>query len=917
MGGISSLQGFQAPGAAASGGTLSSFLNQLQSGQYVYGDAGAARDRGDITPEEHAIFTKAFNEYTGTAPGQRPYSVGQTVAPSSPSTSGFSFSEGTTVYTGYDPATDSFTGSLGGIAGNIPISVPRSEASPELLRAFEQYQGSTAGNTVRTQEFIDANQNGIDDRDESQGAPPLTVDEPPASDFVFSPQIGRTEARMDPIQQQLLFGLGGEGGFIPGAMRAAERVFFDEQGRARVIPQEIAGFSPDQVRAFELARQVSGTQDPFIRQAQRQYQSGISGLAASQRQQLAAQRRALQAIQSGAATEQQLREAGLGDILSGIEFGREQALGSEAQLARSLGQLGQEQRAATDIFGREVTAAERAAQQAAGQFGQALRGVERIGGRVYDEFGRDITESMGIAEQAAGQFGRGLGEVEDIARGAAGQFGQGIGAATQALRGGIGALERGIGQELGMAGAATGRFGQGLTDVQRRAQQAAGQFGGALGESAGLIRGTTGAFDPFMTSQFYDPFEERVVQQTMQDILERGAQQDIAARAGDIARGGESAFGSRARLGAEERQRALGRGLTEALAGIRSGGFQQAQQAAMGEFARQREAERAAASGLAGLAGQQLGAQERLASTLGQTEAQRLAAEAAQAGRLGAAGAQQFGAQQALAGQLGSEAQQRLAAQQGLAAQLGQTAAQRLGAQQQLAGMASTAAQQRLAAGQGYGQLLQSTAGQQLAAQQGLAQQMGQAAQQRLGAQQQLGGVLGQQAGQLYGAGTQLGQTVTGLGLLGQQARTGAGQAALGTAGQLAGAQQGLGGVYGQQGAQQLGAQAGYGGFLSGLGQQAQAGQLTGIQALGSAGALQQQQQQSILDAQRQAAMQAQAAPLAQYQALQPFVSMVPAGLGTRIDTQFTQAPSPLQAGIGAGLSTLGALGNFFNPQRT
>jgi len=63
--------------------------------------------------------------------------------------------------------------------------------------------------------------------------------------------------------------------------------------------------------------------------------------------------------------------------------------------------------------------------------------------------------------------------------------------------------------------------------------------------------------------------------------------------------------------------------------------------------------------------------------------------------------------------------------------------------------------------------------------------------------------------------------------------------------------------------------------------------------------------------------MQAQAAPLAQYQALMPFMQMVPAGLGTRIDTQFTQAPSPLQAGIGTGLATLGALGNFFNPQRT
>jgi hypothetical protein len=44
---------------------------------------------------------------------------------------------------------------------------------------------------------------------------------------------------------------------------------------------------------------------------------------------------------------------------------------------------------------------------------------------------------------------------------------------------------------------------------------------------------------------------------------------------------------------------------------------------------------------------------------------------------------------------------------------------------------------------------------------------------------------------------------------------------------------------------------------------------------------------------------------------------MIPSGLGTRIDTRFTQAPSPLQTGIGTGLVTLGALDNLFNPQRT
>ena len=87
-----------------------------------------------------------------------------------------------------------------------------------------------------------------------------------------------------------------------------------------------------------------------------------------------------------------------------------------------------------------------------------------------------------------------------------------------------------------------------------------------------------------MAGAFYDPFEEQVVQQTIQDVLKAGAQKDIAQRAADIRSGGESAFGSRARLMAGERQAAIGRGLGEVLARIRSGGFQTAQDRALQEL---------------------------------------------------------------------------------------------------------------------------------------------------------------------------------------------------------------------------------------------------------------------------------------------------------------------------------------------
>lgn len=139
----------------------------------------------------------------------------------------------------------------------------------------------------------------------------------------------------------------------------------------------------------------------------------------------------------------------------------------------------------------------------------------------------------------------------------------------------------------------------GLSDLEQIAQdRALADLGVAepfVGESADLIRGTTRQFDPSMTQQFFNPFEDQVVQQTIQDVLEAGEKRDIAQRARDIQTGGLSAFGSRARLTAADRQRALGRGLSEALGGIRQAGFGQAQRDALTTFAQQRQAEQQAA----------------------------------------------------------------------------------------------------------------------------------------------------------------------------------------------------------------------------------------------------------------------------------------------------------------------------------
>ena len=118
-------------------------------------------------------------------------------------------------------------------------------------------------------------------------------------ELAFVANIMRGDVSMDPVIQQLLFGLDGQGGFLPGAFRAAERTFFDEQGRPLVIPQEIAGFSPDQIAAQQLARRSIGSQQPFLRAAERELFGGQRDLEAGIRDQLRSEQRGLSTLKRG------------------------------------------------------------------------------------------------------------------------------------------------------------------------------------------------------------------------------------------------------------------------------------------------------------------------------------------------------------------------------------------------------------------------------------------------------------------------------------------------------------------------------------------------------------------------------------------------------------------------------------------
>ena len=114
----------------------------------------------------------------------------------------------------------------------------------------------------------------------------------------------------------------------------------------------------------------------------------------------------------------------------------------------------------------------------------------------------------------------------------------------------------------------------GFDPLEEQASLAAG----GLGQFQPFIQQAAGFFGPQGARDFYNPYEDAVVQQTISDLTERADIQGVGDRARAVKAG---AFGgSRGRLMESERERALGRGLTEKIGALRSRGFEGAQRAA-------------------------------------------------------------------------------------------------------------------------------------------------------------------------------------------------------------------------------------------------------------------------------------------------------------------------------------------------
>ena len=241
------------------------------------------------------------------------------------------------------------------------------------------------------------------------------------------------------------------------------------------------------------------------------------------------------------------------------------------------------------------------------------------------------TAGLSAQEQQARQLAQqGIGSYQPFLDRQRGLIEQGIsdlGTQRGLLEESLGGYRSAYGMQQPYLGQAEQRFGASYGAQQPYFGQAEQQLGSGLGSLFGslgyggpsarqLLGQSLQGYDPRMAGQFYNPFEQQVVDQTIQDVLKAGEMQDIQQRASDISRGGESAFGSRARLTAQERQESLGRGLGDVLSKIRSGGFDTAQSRALQELENRRAGARSGATLEAGFGAQGSEAQRQYAQDL-------------------------------------------------------------------------------------------------------------------------------------------------------------------------------------------------------------------------------------------------------------------------------------------------------------
>lgn len=510
-------------------------------------------------------------------------------------------------------------------------------------------------------------------------------------------RLGLLRDTTDFIRQQL-----GDGGIMPPAY-------------------QVAGLSPAQQQAMQMAQSGIGMYQPFL-------QSGLNRLRQGQSYGeqfgFGGLQEAFGATREGQRALSQAAQVAAQNRLQPYEYQRAAAQGINTALGGAYNQAASSQQDFANVAGQ------------ARNYSQAARGD--INQAIQNQYNTALQGQQGLAG-AAGQAQAGLDA-------AAGQAGGVYGQAQDLF---------GTNRDLALQQAA-----QSQEELRNAAQGA--QQGAQTGFD--YLTGSGAQFDPQDTQRFMNPYEDQAVQQALRDIRREGdiREQGLQAQAANV-----GAFGGSRQAVAEQE---LGRNIMEqqgrTAAQMRNQGYQQAAQQAQSSFedAKRRQQQQASLSGTLGStasnaalqaaqAGGQLGMQALgLGQQAGQAQTQagmQAAQQAQQAAQMGG----QFGMNAAMQGaQLGMQAGQ--AAQQGglQAGQLGMQGAQLAGQMAQAGGnigmqgaqMGMQGAQQLGQLGLGYGQLAQGDANQLMQIGQASAQ-MGQG----LGSLAQAGMGMGSQLGQM------------------------------------------------------------------------------------------------------------------------------------------------------------------------
>lgn len=685
----------------------------------------------------------------------------------------------------------------------------------------------------------------------------------------------------------------GEEDYIPGIVDLARGLVTQD---INLPEQQLAGFTPAQLEAFQMAREGIGAYEPFLGAA-----SNLTGLASTGLQQNLAATRLLAGQVPG---QVQTGQAALSQAAQDLQNFAAQGAASAEEAAANILAAAQSSDPATKLAAEELMASSsrlgQLAQNAQARFdaatgqAQSVADQARAGGmRVEQRLEAQLAEADALAAQAAETGRADLAAAAERARASAAEtadrlYGAGAGAelvaatAAERARALQAPLEAQLGEtttgargiaSLGQTGADVAAERARLSTAEAQAAlQAASRFGQTAAEQgiAGLA-GSAAMYDPTLSRGFMSEYEDAAVQQALADIVRQGELQERQLEAEAVQAG---AFGgSRQAIAEAELQRNILEQQGRTAAQMRAAGFESAAERSQSAF-EQALARQQQAAQLTGQLGQMgAGAAASAAQAGGQLglSAEELAqASALQGAQLGMS-AEQFAAANAQAmAQTGLSIEQ-LAAQTGMSAQelAGNFAAQagqlNLSTEQMAADAASRAAelgmsQAQFAAANAQALAQTGMSVEQLAAQTGMnaaelaGQFATQGAQIGLSAEQQRQAAASQQA-QLAQSQAQLGmqgaQSAGEMGMAGAQMQMQGAQAA-GDLG-LQGANLGLAGIQAGLGAQQQAAGlnqgiAGLAGQYMGLGQAQQQMGLQDINTMLGIGGQQQRQTQGAMD---------------------------------------------------------------------